>query len=707
MPKENKKRGRREEKKRKRADEEETASAKKQKPEPQLEPDPQPDVETHVRPHRLEEEGEGDEEATNPLGAMPFYGLLDEHEQEYFRRADEMLELNQFTTPEERVLFLENVYREVEGKELKVANSQSCSRLMERLIMLSTPKQLKNLFEKFSGQFLHLVQHRFASHCCETLFVQSAPIVTKELTAPLEEDEQKSTGGDVYVTMENLFLYTLNELEGNLGYLMTDRFASHTLRVLLVVLSGQPLAKSSTTSLLQSKKKEKIAITGMDNKPAELSLDKRTVPDSFQIAVDKMITETVSGLDTTYLRALATHPTGNPVLQLLLELELSRHGKAKAKAENSIMRKLLPDDLSEENTESASFINGLLYDPIGSRLLETIIKYAPGKTFKALYRTFLKERLGTLARNEVAGFAAIRALERLSKEDLEQANILLSPKIPVLLELSRTAVVKTLIERCAARGADITSIEEAFADAYGHDAENGLLKTLKLYEAEHKSDDQSAIAAPKPDGQRLHGSLLVQSMLTVAGPLSGLVFDELLALPRPALLQMAKDPISSHILQISLTSTTSTPAFRRKMIPSFYGLIGELAINPSGSHLVDALWTATQGLLFIRERIAEELKDNETLLRDLYIGRAIWRNWMMDLYKRRKFEWLAKGKATDGEATNSPTTKEPAKSGIALAREKFAIAKAKKEKLNKSKGSHARDANSVPVTARVKSVEQV
>ena len=38
------------------------------------------------------------------------------------------------------------------GKELKLANSQSCSRLMERLILLSTPNQLKDLFQKFSGQ---------------------------------------------------------------------------------------------------------------------------------------------------------------------------------------------------------------------------------------------------------------------------------------------------------------------------------------------------------------------------------------------------------------------------------------------------------------------------------------------------------------------------------------------------------------------------
>ena len=82
----------------------------------------------------------------------PFFGMLDDDEQEYFKRADNMLEANSFGDDEERSLFLANVYREAEGKELKIAQSQSCSRLMERLIQLSTPSQLKKLFQKFSGK---------------------------------------------------------------------------------------------------------------------------------------------------------------------------------------------------------------------------------------------------------------------------------------------------------------------------------------------------------------------------------------------------------------------------------------------------------------------------------------------------------------------------------------------------------------------------
>ncbi len=84
-----------------------------------------------------------------PPTEVPFFGSLDEQEQEYFKRADDMLETNAFGDREERDLFIANVYREADGKELKIAQSQSCSRLMERLIQHSTAAQLKNLFNKF------------------------------------------------------------------------------------------------------------------------------------------------------------------------------------------------------------------------------------------------------------------------------------------------------------------------------------------------------------------------------------------------------------------------------------------------------------------------------------------------------------------------------------------------------------------------------
>jgi nucleolar protein 9 len=155
MPKEKKKRGRRGEGKKRKLDAAEENSNKRRR-----HSHDGPEVEQPVTTATdAEQYGESDPNAIAGAyphpGDMPFYGLLDEEEQEYFRSADEMLELNQFSSPEDRETFLNSVYKEAEGKELKMANSQSCSRLMERLIQLSSASQLKSLFQKFSGQYVH------------------------------------------------------------------------------------------------------------------------------------------------------------------------------------------------------------------------------------------------------------------------------------------------------------------------------------------------------------------------------------------------------------------------------------------------------------------------------------------------------------------------------------------------------------------------
>ena len=147
MPKEKKKRGRREEKKRKREEHDEDDQVEKKQRTESMEEDY---VEILVDDNAASTYYE--DHADERSGEHPYYGLLDEEEQAYFKRADALLELNQFGTEEERELFVNSVFREAHGKELKIANSQSCSRFLERLIQLSKPDQLKALFRKFSGK---------------------------------------------------------------------------------------------------------------------------------------------------------------------------------------------------------------------------------------------------------------------------------------------------------------------------------------------------------------------------------------------------------------------------------------------------------------------------------------------------------------------------------------------------------------------------
>ena len=597
----------------------------------------------------------------------PFYGLLDQQEQEYYASVNAKLEVNNFASPEEKALFLDAVYRESQGKELKIASSQSCSRYLEKVIRISSVEQVRKLFGKFVSHFLHLVQHRFASHCCEALFLKAAQAVGKD---------SATSGQDATMpTLEQLFLTVVDELQPNLGYLLTERFASHVVRVLLLVLSGEPLYDVSTTSVLASRKKEKIE--GYAFKDEDLLSETREVPHSFNDALSKVISSCVSSLDTTYMRALATHPTGNPILQLLLRLELMQGGKSKAKDPTSVMHRLVPDEPLEEDTESAKFIQGLLYDPTGSRLLETIIQHARGKMFKKLYGSLLKQRISVMAKNDIASYVAIRILERLSKEDLQKARDQIVPEMSTLVARNRLAVIKVLVERCGVRNVNLMPIVSALTTTYGDDPSQLLLKMLNLIPAaatltqpDSPLNEQSLERVEK--AANIHGSLLAQALLH--SPLTfDMVHRSLQSMPNNVLLRLAKDSAASRVIQQALSSPCSSVQSNRKLVPKFYGHMVELAMDVSGSHLADVLWYATNGSHFMKERLAQELRASESQIRESRYGRTVWKNWSMDIYDRKSMEWqdLAKGKVE--QAKGGPATK----SALELARERFASQRTK------------------------------
>ncbi|KAE8382601.1 hypothetical protein BDV26DRAFT_277957 [Aspergillus bertholletiae] len=627
-------------------------------------------------------DGNYDENQTDaPPSDMPFYGLLDPEEQEYFSRANEVLELNQFQDAEERRIFVDSVYKEADGKELKIACSQGCSRLMEKLITMSDMRQIRRLFNKFIGHFLNLVQHRFASHCCETLFTNAAPGVTQKVSKSksdkMDVDEEEGEEPEPELSLAEMFIKVVEELEGNWGYLLTERFASHTIRVLLLVLAGEPVDVSANDSVVASRKKEKLGLLQGETQDGDATAQKRNVPDVFQATLKKIMKDMVSVLDDTYLRALATHPVGNPVLQVLVSLELSHFGKSSAKDPNSITRRLIPDENFEEGSETTSFVRGLLYDPVGSRLLETIVRCMPGKAFKGLYKNFIRDQITSLARNITAGYVVLRVLERLGKDDLKEAMERIVPQVPSLLERSRMVVPKVLIERCLVRGVDTAPLARALEEAYDKDPARRLEQILRLEstaqeeteESEQKLRAPNVASSQSSTGEKLHGSLLAQTMLTAPGPISGLIYSSLLAQSSESLVKIAKDPTASRVLQQALTVSTSTPQFRRQLAPRFTSHLHELALDSSGSHVVDTLWPATKDIFFIKERMAQELTQHEMELRDSFVGRAVWRNWAMDLYKRRRGEWAAKAKGMDNNY-NGPG--ERPKSRIELARAKFA-----------------------------------
>lgn len=608
--------------------------------------------------------------------AIEFFGMLDDDDQEFFRHADEMLETDEFETPAERETFLEGVYEKAEGKELKLASSQSCSRIMERLILLSNTRQKKQFFEAFAGRFISLVTHRFAGHCCEKLFIQSAPVVTRELGGFEETEPVKETEGDdgetktAKASMEDLFLLTLDELEEHLTFLLSDKFGSHALRVLLIVLSGRSFDQVTTKSLLQSKAKEHISAQGAAVDTDGLDTQARTVPGSFTLAIQKIVEDTTSSMDETALRVLATHPTGNPVLQLLLELDLTLNGKEKEKTDKLLILKLLPEapgSLADPSSRASDFVNQMMYEPVGSRLMEMIIMHAPAKIFKALNINFFGPRIQTYVRNDVACYPAIKALNRMSKDDLKSAMAQMIPDVPKIVAAKRFNVLKALFDRCKVRQVtdEIKSLVGAICAAYQSDysclvprlcgleeespLKEGESAKDKKYQKEQVTDKQKAAAIS-------HGCKLATTLVGIPGSPGKAIQTSLLSLSPEQILHLATSSTPTMlVIKTALEGPAYINNFHKAFVTKVTADVVELANSQMGHNIINAIVEIpSKGKersvpFHLKEAIMTKLVSRERDLRDTWTGRSVWRTWKGDLWKRRRSEWVRYVKEADEE----------------------------------------------------------
>ncbi|KAL2163428.1 hypothetical protein VTH06DRAFT_5485 [Thermothelomyces fergusii] len=679
-----------------------------------------------------------------------FFGMLGEQEQEYFRHADELLELNDFPSAEERHVFLQNVYREARGKELKLASSQSCSRLMERLILLSTPRQKKRLFGAFAGHFMTLVTHRFASHCCEKLFLMSAPVVTAELSGEADKDVEMGDADDdepmapeiaeaVKTSMEDLFMLTLDELEEHLSFLLSDRYGSHALRVLLVVLSGRPLAQAGTKSLLQGKSKESVTVEGASAVTSALNTQTRAVPPSFTMAIEKIIRDSTASMDSTALRVLAKHPTGNPTLQLLLDLELSLSKSKKSKKEDgdktaegaddavSLLERLVPGapaSFGDEKSQACEFVNSMLYDPIGSRLLETLIAHCPGKVFKGLQANLFAPRIQSLLRNDIASYPAIKVLGRMNKEDLVSAVQKALPEIPSFVEKGRFNVIKTLFERCNVRGAtaELGSLLQALTAACGGNWKHIVPKLCLLSEPKEEGPESKDKKFQTPEAKSKnalvsHGSQVATALLDIPGQPSKAIQNSLLALSPDQLLRLATtSPSTASILTKALAAPAQIPHFHKLLVAALLPNIFALATSQHGNGIVTAIVStpskgggaSAEGAVVVpfhlKENIMAQLERQERALRETWLGRNVWRAWRGDLWAHRRHDWVRWARETDPEGervAGMPKVSKPADG------EEEGKGKGKVNGKSKGKGNAEKAAIKAPASGEKKSVPNI
>lgn len=576
-----------------------------------------------------------------------FFGLVDPTELDYFKEAESTLNANAFESEEDRAGFVSSVFEEAKGKELKLVTNQICSKLIERLILYSTDDQLKQLFKSLNGYFVSLIHHKYSSHCVETLLVRSAALIEKELLNP---DQIKNDDGE-FVSMESLFLYFLNEIRPQVKEMITHQYASHSLRLIILILSGRQLPSSVKSNSTLRSKKSKIArkmIEIKDNEDFDKSFQ---IPDSFKEQLKLLIESITKSLDTRKARELAIDKIGSPVLQLLIVVE------GIVDRSRPLWHIVFGKDDEEKNQTEQSFVEYLLSDPVGSHFFETVIKDQKLKYIQRLYKLYMSDRVLKLAKRDTTGSYVIQSL--LSKLKPSQVQEMLDQLIPEMSILMNTnlEIGQSIID-ASNKNKDYKReliIEELTKKYTPKENESNILESVLQLSGStlgNTKDDW-------PTAEERRRALFLEQLIDYDEGFLKLTIENLLSLEKERLIQMCCHGVFSHVVEHVLKPDVDV-IFRRRLLNEFSGEISKLSCNAYGSHIVDKLWDFTIKLNIYKERIAKELFDSKDVVKESSYGRLVWKNWKMELYSRKRPDWsyLIKQEQFEKFPEKAPVIKE-------------------------------------------------
>ncbi|PIA18352.1 ARM repeat-containing protein [Coemansia reversa NRRL 1564] len=583
------------------------------------------------------------------------YGLVNPDLQAYFKSCEGMLDSPDFETGEDRALFVNNLYNEMKGYELQLTTDHECSRILEKLFRISSEYQIKRFFSITRDDTIRLAIHRFSSHTIQTLLLLSAVALEHEkrrTTSNLEAETEPNSDSEQVRTkvpnFEELVLGLVDTLTPHWAFLMSNEYASHIQRVLLLVLTGKPIedqmnSKNSIKSRRSAKYMEER--NGAPVNHRSLSTQ-RAVPDSFAAVLDKLLATTSNAMSDYIARGFVSNPVGSPVLQLMLQLQVER---GELENPGSLLDKclmgLLSDAADNENSRRDSVIGMMLEDTVGSHFLQKVLELASRELLQTLYDRYFSGKLQKLAFHPISNFV-VQSMFANAKSPA-QLKSMIAEVVPIMGDLlfkNRPGVVRALADSCVRLGACYTEIMNALYNGLGVSAGEerreliNLLAFLTPYPVFVKADYFTLQFT-------IQGSLIIQSILRFPGDAHEPIMSSYFGQDRDKIYSWCKDPSGSRIIEAIIASPRSQPKTKRRVLEQFTEKFADLAVNKYGSHIVDACWNVAD--ITFKEKILKEIIQREARVLDSPFGRIVMRNCGAEQYKRRADEWRQRVRNTE------------------------------------------------------------
>lgn len=608
--------------------------------------------------------------------ATVFFGLVDSAEIDYFKQAESTLNIDAFEDDQDRHGFIRSVLEESRGKELKLVTNQICSKLMERLVLFASDRQLKHIFNQFLNHFPALAHHKYSSHVLETLLVRSAALIEKELAnnyeEVAEEDDQYADEAS-RATMESMFIKMMDQLEPYWHSMIEHQYASHVMRIIILIISGKELPLTTKANSVLRSKKSKIARKMIEIKDNDDFNRAFEVPPSFKQQLTNLITAVSATLDTKSARELAIHKIASPVMQLLLRTE------GIVNRERPIWHLIFLAEKADVDEKEKAFVEYLLSDPVGSHFLEAVIKNdgARIKYIERLYRLYMKDRVLKLANRSTTAVYIIQALlTKLKPAEVEFILDVIIPELAGLISITENQNIdlgKSVMDASISRGNYrrdelIEQLFLKFAPNFNPSSPDDNTST-ELFEnvLQLTGSTLGNTRGDWPTAEERRRSLFLEKLMQYEYSFVICVWLNCMALPRDRFVQMCCHGVFSHVVENALVVKPSSEGeekdvmiLRKKFLNIFPGIIIDLACNSYGSHIVDKLWDFTVLLPMYKDRIASELLANSHKVKESNYGKLVWKNWSMELFSRKKYDWkrLVKDQENEYYGQNTETQGE-------------------------------------------------
>ncbi|OZJ05501.1 hypothetical protein BZG36_01891 [Bifiguratus adelaidae] len=596
-----------------------------------------------------------EERPRNYDASQVFYGYLDTDLQSYFTTVESKIDASDWDSVEERNLFITNVLSEVEGKELILATDHKGSMVLEKLLPFVNDFALRVFFDRFNGQFSQLLRHRFASHVCQTVFSLAIPVLDKETKGQIA---QKPTAGEdnagegdegELLTMTELFVSMCNELQPQIATLLSDTFATHPIRILILILAGREVESNEGKSI-RSKKSSKYRAKGeLSTVPVQVK-QLYAPPAAFKQILDSFIRQLADGMSETEVRTLSVHASANPVLQLLLEIaDVAGGEQVKLDFLDRILWDLATADPNTVDADRDAWFDTLLRHNVGSHLLETILHVAPNPLYTTMYQKYFRNKLLKLCAHPTANFVVQKLVANVrTPQQCELIIEELGPGVGDFIKYKKAGVIRSMVDACLKvkhSEADVMKYLMAGFGVSTNEQRQQLFHCLSRMQSFAEWDQLSA--EEKLDMRKLHlqGALVIEAILSLPADHNTPLVSSFLAQRDEMTAPFYYHPIGSRIIESFILSPNVTYKAKKRLFKDLSGQYHTLAMDKFGSRIVEKCYRAAD--IDTKQRIAAELVLNERELTSHVFGSHVMRNCHIQLFKQKRAEWEEKERGVE------------------------------------------------------------